>query len=306
MAFESRLRRSLLFVPGDAERKLDRAVTAGADTLILDLEDAVAPDQKDRARGEVAYRIRSGFFRASEVAVRINARGTEFFEADLASIVTAGARLLVIPKTESAEGIEAVARAVAPHESAGVSDPVRLLALVETARGVAQLGSFSRRKRVPGTILRRTDRLDGLCFGNADFSLDMGIGDGNLSGGIVYHARCNLAIAAVAAGVIPIDGVCLTAKDDDAFRNESEQAARLGFEGKLCIHPSQVPIANEVFTPTRHQIRAARRVVDAWRAASANGQGVISLDGKMVDAPQAAIQARILERARRAGALSEA
>jgi citrate lyase subunit beta/citryl-CoA lyase len=109
----------------------------------------------------------------------------------------------------------------------------------------------------------------------------------------------------VAARVTPIDGVCLAVKDDEAFRLEASDAARLGFEGKLCIHPSQVPIANRIFTPTEEQIATAQRIVEARDAALASGKSVFSLDGRMVDAPLVAAQERLLARARRAGTLPE-
>ena len=295
MRWKSRCRRSLLFVPGQDVRKLDRADTAGADTLILDLEDAVATSQKERAREEVSNRIRGAAFTASEVAVRVNAPGTRYFEADLASVVTAGARLLMIPKAENALGIAAVSEAVAKIEPSGESARVRFLALVESARGIAHVASIG----------QGTSRLEGLCFGNADFALDMGLPDGDPSSGVVYQARCNLAIAAVATRLSPIDGVCLSVKDDAAFGAEATEAVRLGFQGKLCIHPSQVPLANKIFTPTDDQIVAARRIVEAWNTATASGQGVFSLDGKMIDAPLVAVQKRVLERARSVKELPE-
>jgi citrate lyase subunit beta/citryl-CoA lyase len=288
MNWNSRPRRSLLFVPGDDARKLDRADSAGADTVILDLEDAVASSEKERAREEVSGRIRGAAFTASEVAVRINAPGSPDFEADLESVVSSGARLLMIPKVESASGIAAVSEAVSKLERSADAGPVRLLALVESARGVANVVSIGAGSR----------RLDALCFGNADFALDMSLPDPDPSRGVVYQARCNLAIAAVAARVSPIDGVCLAVKDDAAFRAEASEAARLGFHGKLCIHPSQVPLANEIFSPSEDQIAAARRIVEAWNAAAVLGQGVIPVDGKMIDAPLYEVQKRVLERAR--------
>ncbi len=295
MTWKSRCRRSLLFVPGHDARKLDRADTAGADTLILDLEDAVATHQKERAREEVSNRIRSAAFTASEVAVRVNAPGTRYFEADLASVVAAGARLLLIPKAESALGIAAVSQAVSKLERTGEGASVRFLALVESARGITHVESIG----------QATSRLDGLCFGNADFALDMGLPDADPSTGVVYQARCNLVIAAVATHLSPIDGVCLSVKDDAACGAEATEAVRLGFQGKLCIHPSQVPLANKIFTPTDSQIAAARRIIEAWNTATASGQGVFSLDGKMIDAPLVAVQKRVLERARNVEELPE-
>jgi citrate lyase beta subunit len=295
MNWRSRPRRSLLFVPGNDGRKLDRAEKASADTVVLDLEDAVAPSEKERAREEVASRIQGAAFAASEVAVRINAPGSPDFQADLVSVVPSGARLLLIPKVESALEFAAVAEAVSQLEESADAGSVRLLALVESARGVANLASIG----------QGSSRLEGLCFGNADFALDMGLPDGDPSSGVVYQSRCNLAIAAVAARVSPIDGVCLSVKDGDAFRAEATEAVRLGFHGKLCIHPSQVPLANEIFSPSEGQIAAARRIVEAWDAAAIRGKGVFSLDGKMIDAPLVEVQKQVLERARCLDGLAE-
>jgi citrate lyase subunit beta/citryl-CoA lyase len=170
---------------------------------------------------------------------------------------------------------------------------IRLLGLVETAYSIARLPR----------LLGEPARLDALCFGNVDFSLDMGLADGDLSAGVVYHARCSLAITAAAAGVPAIDGVCLAIRDANTFESEARAALSLGFKGKLCIHPTQVAIANEVFTPTPEQIAWAKRVIDASSAAEKTGQGVFALDGKMVDAPVLQLQQQLLERARRSGVL---
>jgi citrate lyase subunit beta/citryl-CoA lyase len=133
----------------------------------------------------------------------------------------------------------------------------------------------------------------------------MGLADGDLSAGVVHHARCSLAVVAAAAGAAAIDGVCLAVRDDEAFEGEARMALSLGFSGKLCIHPAQVRLANEVFSPTLQQIDWARRVVDASSAAKRRGQGVFALDGKMVDAPLLQLQQRLLDRARLAGVLDE-
>jgi citrate lyase subunit beta/citryl-CoA lyase len=171
-----------------------------------------------------------------------------------------------------------------------------LLALVETAAGI------SRVEELAGA----NSRIDALCFGNADFSLDMGLPEADPSTGVLLHARCRLAIAAAAAKVTPIDGVCLAVKDTDAFAKEGNLALRLGFEGKLCIHPAQVEIANSIFTPTADQIETALRVIEGWEAAVADGKGVFALDGKMVDPPLVDIQQRVIDRAKQAGILGKA
>jgi citrate lyase beta subunit len=289
------LRRSLLFVPGGELRKLEGADSAGADTLIFDLEDSVDLGSKERARNLVVERLKAGSF-DSECVVRINGCHTPYFDRDVLEVVAAGARSLMLPKCNPSTLARARLHLASVEQQLALeAGCVRLLGLVETANGIARLP----------WLLDEPARLDALCFGNADFSLDMGLPDGDLCAGVVYHARCSLAITAVAAGVVSIDGVCLAIRDDDAFEAEARDALSLGFTGKLCIHPAQVPIANHVFTPTPDQIARARRVLDASSAAEQAGQGVFALDGKMVDAPVLELQQRLLDRARRAGVLDE-
>ncbi len=294
----TRLRRSLLFVPGAEQRKLERSREAAADLLIFDLEDSVTPDHKARAREQVADHIRHSGTGDPEMAVRVNPPGSPHFEADLEASVSAGVRAIMLPKSESPEGLASAAASVARLE-AKLEVParsVRLLALVETAAGISRVEALS------GV----DSRIDALCFGNADFSLDMGLSESDTATGVLLHARCRLAIAAVAAKLTPIDGVCLAVRDKTAFLEEGNLALQLGFQGKLCIHPAQVEIANSIFTPSAAQIETARRVIEASEAAVADGRGVFALDGKMIDPPLVDIQQRVIDRARLAGVLDKA
>ena len=276
------LRRSLLFVPGADARKLERAREAGADALILDLEDSVAVEKKADARRLVADALRAKTFADTEAAVRINPPGTEHFAADLEAIREAGGRMLMLSKCESPTQIA---------EVAAMLRDAKLLLLVETPRGVVNATA----------IIQASRSVEGICFGPADFSLAMGLAGTDASRGIAYHARCDLVIAAKACGVAAIDSVYLSVKDEAGFRADARLGASLGYEGKLCIHPRQVEIANAVYTPEPAAIDTARRVVEAWEQAKKEGRGVFSLDGKMIDEPVVASHRRILQRARRAG-----
>ncbi len=292
------LRRSLLFVPGADPRKLERAREAGADTLLFDLEDSVAPPEKAEARRHVGAALRAGGFGATEAAVRINAAGTADCDADLAAVVESGGRTIMLPKAERVEEIDRVVETLQRLERGrGEADgpAAKLLLLVESPLGIAQALAIG----------RSAPRIEALCFGHADFALQLGLPDADPSQGIVYHARCALVIAAKACGLAPIDTVHLAVKDEVGFRDAAERGLHLGFEGKLCIHPRQVEIANAVYTPGLAQIDYARRVIAAWKDAQADGRGVFTLDGKMMDAPLVAVQRRVLERARRAGALPD-
>jgi citrate lyase subunit beta/citryl-CoA lyase len=286
------LRRSVLFVPGET-RKIDKAKTADADTILFDLEDSITPDKKETARREVAAALRERGFGAAETAVRVNSPGTPFFRADIEAVVAAGAHAIMVPKADgreiarAGEALEALERSLEIYGDRRI----KILALVETAAGIAHAAA-----------LGGSPRVEALCFGHADYSFDMGLAEADATQGIVYHARCQLVIAAKACGTAPIDSVFLAVKDDAGFRADTETGMRLGYEGKLCIHPRQVAIANEVYTPSREQIDRAQQVVDAWAKAKADGHGVLTVDGKMVDAPLAAVQERVLQRARRARA----
>ena len=284
------IRRSLLFVPGADAKKVDKARESGADTIVFDLEDSVAPDAKDAARDIVARALASGAHGAAEPAVRVNAPGTEQFDRDLEAAVAAGARAVMLPKSESAEGVEQVTRRLAELERGlGIVDgTVRILALVESARGISSAAAIG-----------GVSRVDALCFGHADFALDMGLAEADASRGVVHHARCALAIAARASAAAPIDCVCLAVRDEAAMRADAALGLALGFEGKLCIHPAQVRIVHEVYTPSDAEIAHAERVVEAWKRARAQGVGVFQLDGKMIDAPLVQVQQRVLARARR-------
>jgi citrate lyase subunit beta/citryl-CoA lyase len=210
------------------------------------------------------------------------------------AVVAAGAHAIMVPKADGREIARAGETLEALERSLEIfgNRRVKVLALVESAIGISQ-----------AMTLGGSPRVDALCFGHADFSLDMGLADADASQGIVYHARCQLVIAAKSCGVAPIDSVFLAVKDDTGFRKDAELGLRLGYEGKLCIHPRQVSILHEVYTPSRAEIDRAKQVVEAWEKAKADGRGVVSFDGKMVDAPVAAVQERVLERARRAGAI---
>jgi citrate lyase beta subunit len=294
MTGSPRLRRSLLFVPGAEARKLARARESGADTLLFDLEDSVAPDRKVEARVQVAEVLRQADFGETELAVRINPPQTPHFEADLEAVIEAGASTLMLPKAETVEGVQQVLRRVEMAERRHRPpelESVKLLALVETPAGVlaaASLGASS-------------SHIEALCFGHADFSREMGLAEADASRGSVLHARCQLAIAAKACGVAPIDNVCLAVRDEAAFRADAEQGRDLGFEGKMCIHPAQVALANDVYTPSPEEIERARAIVEGFERALQEGRGVFTIDNKMFDAPLVAIQKRLLERARRAG-----
>ena len=287
------LRRSLLFVPGAEPRKIERARDAGADTIIFDLEDAVAPPQKAEARRHVAAALRAGGFGAAEVAVRVNAPGTTDCEADLEAVVESGAHAIMIPKAERGEEIVRVVETLRHLERGRAG--TKVLLLVESPLGVAEALAIG----------RCASGIEALCFGHADFALQLGLPDADPSQGIIHHARCTLVIAAKACGLAPIDTVHLAVKDEAGFREAAQRGILLGFEGKLCLHPRQVEIANAVYTPGPAQIDYARRVIAAWEDARASERGVFTLDGKMIDAPLVAVQQRLLERARRAGALRD-
>lgn len=288
-----RLRRSLLFVPASSERFFAKAQDSLADTLIFDLEDAVAPDRKTAARDALSDVLGDAGFARFERTVRINGLDTPYFLDDVLAMVAAGADGLLVPKTNSAEQIRFVDRLVglAERRAGRAAGEVVLIPLFEQPAAIGN--AFS--------IAAATPRIAGVAFGHGDFSLAMGIAAGSSTDGVVLQARGQVVMAAKAAGVTPIDNVYLDIRDTDGLTKETRQGKALGYEGKACIHPNQVAAVNSIYTPTPDEIEYARELVAAFDAAVAEGKGAVAFRGRMVDGPIADIERIVLDRARQAG-----
>jgi citrate lyase subunit beta / citryl-CoA lyase len=288
----SRLRRSLLFVPASSEKFFAKAKDSQADTLIFDLEDAVAPERKPAARETMKEVLRDSGFARFERTVRINALDTPYFLDDVLAMVEAGADGLVVPKTNSAESILFVERlvALAEQRAGRAAGSVVLLPLIEQPEAIGN--AFA--------IARATPRIAGIAFGHGDFSLSMGLKAAPSTEGVVFHARCQVAMAAKAAGITPIDNVFLDIPNVEGLVGETRQGKQLGYEGKACIHPSQVEPVNTVYTPTPEEVTSARELVAAFEQAVAEGKGAVAFRGRMIDGPIADIERIVLERAKKA------
>jgi len=286
--------RSLLFVPGDDSRKLEKALTSGADALILDLEDSVAPDAKAMARQTCLDFLQSTIPEDGRPAlyVRINALDNGLSDSDLDSVMTAGPDGIVLPKATSGSDISLLDARIAVREALHELDDgrTRIIAIAtETAASIFGLGSYA------GASLR----LAGLTWGGEDLAADIGAAANKDGDGMWTRpfqlARSLCLFGAVAAGVTPIDTVFTDFRDLDGLRREASDAARDGFCGKLAIHPQQVAVINEVFTPSPEAIAEARRIVDAFRRAG--DPGVVGLNGRMLDRPHLVAAQRTLNRA---------
>ena len=264
-----RPRRSVLYMPGANERALEKAKGIPADALILDLEDAVAPDAKTEARVRVCAAASSGEYGAKEIAIRINGIGTQWHADDIAAASAAGPNAIVVPKVNSAEE---VAQLFASFEAAGAPAHTKLWAMLETP--VAILNAES--------IATASDRLTVLVMGTNDLAKELYAehvpGRAPLQFGL---QKC--LMAARLAGKVILDGVYNDIKDDEGFRAEALQGKQFGFDGKTLIHPSQVEPCNEVFAPSEDEIEHSRKVIAAFNEAQAEGRGVVTVDGRMIE-----------------------
>ncbi|HID85190.1 MAG TPA: CoA ester lyase [Anaerolineaceae bacterium] len=287
-----RARRALLYVPGSDQRKLEKAAGLEVDSVCMDLEDGVALGQKAAARAMVAQALRALDFGRTERVVRINAVGSGLETDDLAAVLPARPDTIMVPKVEQADQLrwvdEQLARAEAAH--GWPQGSTALLALIETARGVVNLAA----------IAQATPRLQALGFGAEDLMADIG-GKRTASNREVVFPRSQMALVAAAFGLQAIDMVYVRYKDLEGLRSETEEAAVLGYQGKQVIHPAQVPVVQQVFTPSAEEIAYAQKVLAAMKAAEARGEGVIGLEGKMIDMPMIRAAQRVLARARAAG-----
>jgi citrate lyase beta subunit len=288
MCMMPRLRRALLFMPGDDPRKIARGAASGVDGVIMDLEDGVADTRKQAARSAVADALRTLDFGRTERLVRLNSPAGGLLEGDLAATVAARPDGYVLPKVERADDVRRVSALLAEAEAAHgwPAGGIRLLALIETARGVMELRE----------IARADPRLDALIFGAEDLAGDIGA-TRSRQGHEVAYARSAVVIAAAAYGLQPIDTVYPDLHDADGLAEETRRAAALGFAGKLAIHPRQVDIIVEALRPSTEQVEQARRLVDAYAEHQRAGRGAFALDGRMVDAPMLRAAERVLARA---------
>ena len=252
------LPRSYLFVPGNRAERFDKARAAGADAVIIDLEDAVQPGEKDAARDAVA-----GYVHASRpVWVRINGSDTRWFAADVAALAAhPGVAGIVLPKAETREQIDAVLSVA--HAS------LRVLPIIETARGFANLDAVCAAPRVPRIL-----------FGTLDFQLDLGI-DGDDE--TLHMFRSGIVLASRLAGLgAPVDGVSTVIDDAAAIEADARRGRRFGFGGKLCIHPKQIDAVHRAYAWSDADKAWAARVLEA---VDASGGAAMAVDGKMVDMP---------------------
>jgi citrate lyase beta subunit len=278
-------RRACLVVPAAPAAKLAKGASLGADEVVLDLEDAVLPALKDEARVAVAQALAGGWA-AESVAVRVNAIGSPWCHADLLALAASERETVtaVLPKVEHADDLAFADRLLAGAEAAaGRTTPVRLVALIETAAGLAAAVE----------IARASERLDALVLGYADLAASLG----RPGGGGWRFAQESVLVAARAAGLQAIDGPHLGTRDDEAFRAAALHARALGYDGKWAIHPAQIEPLRQTFTPSDEEVAGAREVLAALERAAADGAGAVAADGQMLDEALALSARRVLARA---------
>ncbi|MGX5831901.1 HpcH/HpaI aldolase/citrate lyase family protein [Mesorhizobium sp. 43Arga] len=289
--------RSLLFVPGDSERKLEKGFGAGADVVIIDLEDSVAPQNKAAAR-DIAARVITEHRGQTSAAIyiRVNDLSTVLTDDDLAALVPAKPDGIMLPKSNSGQDVQQLSAKLRVHEAEnGLADgSIRILPIIsETPAGVLAAATYA----------GASARLAGLTWGAEDLSAAIGARAARDEHGrytdVFRHARLTTILAAGAAEVAAIDTVFPNFRDMAAFAAECAEAERDGFTGKMAIHPDQVPVINTAFTPSAEAVKQSAAIVAAFEAAG--NPGVVGIDGKMFDRPHLRLAERLLARARAAG-----
>lgn len=272
--------RSKLFVPGSRPELFAKALAGAADSISFDVEDSVPEDSKARARGEIADFLRSGAVRQADnpagriMIVRINALGSPHFEGDLMAFACPQVALLNLPKAQSAAEVRQAAAALESAERRnGVTRPIGLLVNIETPRAL----------RLAAEIAGAHPRVAGLQLGLADLFESMRADRRDPAN--VHAAMFQMSMACAESGKFAYDSAYPDVADSDGFRREAEQARKLGYVGKSCVHPNQVALANEVFGAATLDVDTARRIVTAAQDAAQSGRGAFLLDGRMIDLP---------------------
>jgi citrate lyase subunit beta / citryl-CoA lyase len=285
MATIVRPRRSVLYMPGSNARALEKGRSLPADGLILDLEDAVAPDAKEQARAQVADAVRAGGFGRRELVVRVNGPNTPWGHADLVAAAACGADAVLLPKVESADAVRQAEQVLV---AAGAPESLRLWCMMETPLGILNA------KEIAGA----SPRLECLVMGTSDLAKDLHAA--HTPDRLPLLASLGLCLlAARAYGLAILDGVHLDLSDEEGFARSCRQGAEMGFDGKTLIHPKTIAAANAAFAPAPGEVAFSRRIIEAHAAAAAEGKGVVVVDGKLVEALHVA-------NARRLVALAEA
>ena len=260
--------RSVLYIPGSKARALEKAMGLPADAIIFDLEDAVAPDEKGKARVLLAETLQGRDYGARAKLVRINALSSEWGAEDLDVIASARPEAILLPKVDTAAHVEDLARRLdARPETA----ETQIWAMMESPMGVLNALSIAQAPRMAGVVM-----------GTNDLAKDMGCRFRPDRLPLLSALQLPL-MAAKSAGIVAVDGVYNAFKDADGLRAECEQGRDMGFDGKTLIHPAQLDIANEVFAPTDAEVTTARRQIAAFEEAKARGEGVAVVDGKIVE-----------------------
>ncbi|WP_218661424.1 citrate (pro-3S)-lyase subunit beta [Streptococcus dysgalactiae] len=290
-----RLRRTMMFVPGANAAMLRDAPLFGADSVMFDLEDSVSLKEKDTSRALVHFALKTFDYSSVETVVRVN--GLDSCGAlDIEAVVLAGVNVIRLPKTETAQDIvdvEAVIERVERENGIEVGR-TRMMAAIESAEGVLNARE----------IAKASKRLIGIALGAEDYVTNMKT-HRYPDGQELFFARSMILHAARAAGIAAIDTVYSDVNNTEGFQNEVRMIKQLGFDGKSVINPRQIPLVNEIYTPTEKEIDHAKQVIWAIREAESKGSGVISLNGKMVDKPIVERAERVIALATAAGVLSE-
>ena len=293
-----RLRRSLHFVPAANEKLLTKSLALPADTLVLDLEDSVTPDNKDSARDIVTSWLKEVDFGRQERTVRMNALDTPWGQRDLEVTMGGKPDAYIVPKVRCADDVRAIDEVLTRMEArygCGDGETKLLVIATETPQGVLNIRE----------IATASSRIDALTWGAEDLSAAIGARRNRDDSGrfleVFRYARIVTLLAATAAGVDPLDTVFVDIQDTEGLRRECQEAAWMGFTGKITIHPSQIAVVNEVFSPSAEEIAEAGELLAAFEENRRAGRMAFSFRGQMVDVPHLTRAKKILERAEKAG-----
>ncbi len=284
-----KLRRSMLFVPGSNAAMISNTFIYRPDSIMFDLEDAVALKEKDSARMLVAHALRHPLYQDIECVVRVNPLDSEFGLADLNAIVRAGVDVVRMPKTETAKDVTDMDAAITEIEKACGREvgSTKMLAAIESPLGITQANQ----------IATASKRLIGIALGAEDYVRNLKT-ERSPEGIELLFARCSILQAARAAGIQAFDTVYSNANNEEGFLAEAALIKQLGFDGKSLVNPRQIELIHNLFAPTQKDVEQAQKIIDAAEEAKRNGLGVVSLNGKMIDAPIIDRAELVLERAK--------